>query len=486
MTALTIVTLILRVLLAAVFAVAGAAKLADRTGTVKAVVEFGGPRRLAPAIAIGLPLIELLVAGLLLIPSTAAVGAAAALILLVLFTAVVGRSLVRGDAPECHCFGQLHSSPAGGRTLARNGVLAALAAVALVGSLSDDVASPVAWLTRLDAAELIAVAVSAAALAVLGMGTIAFVSLMRSYGAVLVRLDRIEATLADAGIEVDHSEDAPRIGLEPGTPAPWFLATTPAGSGLSRDDLLTAGLPLLLLFTSPDCGPCAALLPDAARWQREHAGELTVAFASDGSAEAVGAEAGEFELDHVLVDEGAELYASFNANGTPSAVLISPDGSIASWVASGREAIETLLEQALETPEGAEGLPVGTEAPEIELRSLDGDVVPVSALRGRDTVLLFWNPGCGFCRSMHEGLLAWEAAANGDTPQLVIVSSGDEEETRQDGFGSLVLLDDAFTAGSAFGADGTPMAVLVDAEGKVASDVVAGAEAVLALTNRRV
>jgi len=36
-------------------------------------------------------------------------------------------------------------------------------------------------------------------------------------------------------------------------------------------------------------------------------------------------------------------------------------------------------------------------------------------------------------------------------------------------------------AGQAFGASGTPMAVLVDAEGRIASPVVAGAAAVLAL-----
>jgi hypothetical protein len=45
----------------------------------------------------------------------------------------------------------------------------------------------------------------------------------------------------------------------------------------------------------------------------------------------------------------------------------------------------------------------------------------------------------------------------------------------------VVLLDEQYAAGGAFGAAGTPMAVLLDAEGRVASPIAAGVEAVLAL-----
>jgi hypothetical protein len=44
-----------------------------------------------------------------------------------------------------------------------------------------------------------------------------------------------------------------------------------------------------------------------------------------------------------------------------------------------------------------------------------------------------------------------------------------------------VLLDQNFAAGRAFGASGTPSAVLVDAEGKVASEVAVGAAGVMGL-----
>ena len=49
------------------------------------------------------------------------------------------------------------------------------------------------------------------------------------------------------------------------------------------------------------------------------------------------------------------------------------------------------------------------------------------------------------------------------------------------GLTSPMLLDQQFAVGRAFGASGTPSAVLVDAEGKVASEVAVGAPAVLEL-----
>ena len=114
------ICLALRLILAATFVVAGVAKLGDREGSRQAVSEFGLPDRLAGPISIMVPLAELAAAALLIGTSTARVGAALALALLVAFCAAIARSMLRGEAPECHCFGQLHSAPAGPKTLARN------------------------------------------------------------------------------------------------------------------------------------------------------------------------------------------------------------------------------------------------------------------------------------------------------------------------------------------------------------------------------
>jgi hypothetical protein len=46
---------------------------------------------------------------------------------------------------------------------------------------------------------------------------------------------------------------------------------------------------------------------------------------------------------------------------------------------------------------------------------------------------------------------------------------------------SRLVLDQTFRAATAFGATGTPMAVLLDEDGRVASEVAVGAQAVLGL-----
>jgi len=478
-----LLVLIARLVLAVVFAVAGVTKLVDRKGTRQAVTAFGAPKSSAGVLAVALPLAELAVAGLLLPATTALLGALGALLLLGVFTAAVAASLARGEAPECHCFGQLHSAPASSKTLARNTGLIGLAAFALAGTLAAPSTSATAWIADLDGTGIVALAVVAAAALLVSAGAVGFTSLLRSYGQVLTRLERVEAVLVEAGIELEDDAKA-ELGLEPGTPAPTFTLESVDGETVTLDALTAAGVPALLVFTSPHCGPCAQLLPTAAAWQREHSGELVIAFLSDGSPQEVLAEAAEFELENVLVDVDRRVYEAYQAAGTPGAALVAADGRVASWLASGARAIERLVADVLaQGTDDEHGLEVGTDAPALELADLDGGRVSLAELRGRESLLLFWNPECGFCRGMHGGLLEWERKSNGVTPQLVVVSSGDAESTRAEGFRSRVLLDEAFAAGEAFHAAGTPMAVLLDAEGKIASRVAAGAEAVLALAH---
>src|ERR671939_1059905 len=121
-----------RLLLAVVFAMAGLAKLADRAGSRQALVGFGLPAVLAAPLGILLPLAELAVAVALLPAAWAWWGALGALALLLLFVAGISFNLARGRTPDCHCFGQLHSEPVGWPTLARNGILAAVAAFVVV------------------------------------------------------------------------------------------------------------------------------------------------------------------------------------------------------------------------------------------------------------------------------------------------------------------------------------------------------------------
>jgi thiol-disulfide isomerase/thioredoxin len=97
-----------------------------------------------------------------------------------------------------------------------------------------------------------------------------------------------------------------------------------------------------------------------------------------------------------------------------------------------------------------------------------------------ESVVLFWNPDCGFCRAIADDLRAYEAAHDESAPRLLVISTGTAEATRSEGFRSPVALDSA-QAANAFDAHGTPMAVRITANGQIASPVAQGADQVLEL-----
>ena len=75
-------------------------------------------------------------------------------------------------------------------------------------------------------------------------------------------------------------------------------------------------------------------------------------------------------------------------------------------------------------------------------------------------------------------LKAWEEDPPGEcsqAPSGLCRHGGGQQGA---GPNSTTVLDQQFTAGRAFGASGTPSAVLVDAEGRIASEVAVGAPAV--------
>src|SRR5436190_9813873 len=115
------VVVLSRIVLAVVFATAGVGKLLDLEGSRRAVRDFGVPDGLANAAGLLLPIVELAVAVGLIFAPTAQWAGAAALLLLLLFIGGITNALRHGVAPDCHCFGQIHSEPAGKGTLIRNG-----------------------------------------------------------------------------------------------------------------------------------------------------------------------------------------------------------------------------------------------------------------------------------------------------------------------------------------------------------------------------
>jgi peroxiredoxin len=316
---------VVRILLALVFVVAGVAKLLDLGGSRRAIAGFGVPAALARPLGLALPLTELAIASTLLVAATSRYAAMAAAALLAVFSAAIGISLVRGRRLDCHCFGRLHSAPAGWATLARNLVLVGVAA-----TLALAPGGAPTWLHVGGAALVVAV----------GGQALLWVALLRRYGRALRQIDELETA-------TDPRPDQKPV-LEVGAEAPHFELPGLDGAPVTLTDLLTGARRVILVATDERCGACTALYPEIARWQQELRDQVAVVVLGGGSPEKLRAVAEEHELDAVLLADRPTLGA-YGMHGTPSALLIDPDVRIASPVRYGGLDIEALVLDAVES-----------------------------------------------------------------------------------------------------------------------------------------
>jgi peroxiredoxin len=286
--------------------------------------DFDVPGRLIDSFVLLLPLAELAAATALVFPTTARWGAAGSLLLLALFVVGLTRVLRRGEAPDCHCFGQLHSKPASWTTVARNLVLAIPAAyVALTGPGP----SLTSWVASTNATDLWLIAIGALA----ALTTTACVLLWRENR-------RLRST----------DGRAVTVPRQIGALAPQFSLPSATGRVVSLQDLLANDRACVLTFVSPGCGPCAALLPELARWYDTVTERLALTLVTPGEAIQAEALAREHALTDVLIDEQATVMHAYGVWGTPSAILVASDGTVRSTPVDGRVAIESLIRLALQ------------------------------------------------------------------------------------------------------------------------------------------
>jgi len=427
---------VLRVILAGVFALAGATKLLDRRGSRQSLQDFGVPTRLIPALAVALPVVELVTALALLPQATAIYGAIGAAALLCAFIGAVSVSLLRGRRPDCHCFGQLHSEPIGWQVLARNGALLFAALFVIVQGWPTGGAGAGDWLLSLTPVWRTVVA-----------------GLIIGIAAYTFRATRQAQAPRDAPLVPDwHSS-----GIPIGQPAPEFSLPDLDGTFVTLSMLRAPGKPVLLVFIDPHCNPCMALLPDIAQWQRELTALVTVAVISRGTPEANRAKLAGHTIDRVLLQKDREVTKALGVPFTPGAVLVRADGTMGNLPAPGDKAVRQMM-AGLAASGGKWRFDVGSPAPDFSLPDLAERVVDLAQLRGRATVLLFWDPGCTYCQQLLGHIRFWEARQLADRPQLLVVSAGDASANAGLGFNSPVVLDHGFATGSRYGVAGTPAA----------------------------
>jgi uncharacterized membrane protein YphA (DoxX/SURF4 family) len=323
------VDVIARVVLAAVFITAGVGKLIDLDGSRKAMRDFGVPESVADAFGLLLPIAELVIAVTLIFRPTAQWAALAAFVLLLAFIAGIANAMRKGEAPDCHCFGQIRSEPAGRGTLIRNGVLAVIALIVLIDGGGPAIDTWVRGRSTGTAVGILA-AIVAVALAV------AFWQQRKKNAQLTQRLAQAEAN--------QRNKIAP--GAPVGTPAPETPLRNLDDMPVSLAEL-RRGRPQLLVFVSPGCGSCQELYPDLRRWQLGLQERIAVTLISGGHTEDNLYMREEHGLDDVLLQDNTEFVDAWHIRGTPTAILLDPDGRVASGPAESVFAIEPLVRAVL-------------------------------------------------------------------------------------------------------------------------------------------
>ena len=137
-----------------------------------------------------------------------------------------------------------------------------------------------------------------------------------------------------------------RDGLAPGQRAPDFTLPDLEGRPVSLVDF--RGLPLLLIFGSPTCVPCRALIPDLNVLASERREELRVLFLSQGRVDDTRRFASEAAVQvPVAAHPDDDLPGKYKARVTPFAFLIDGEGIIrAKGLANNRDHLDLLLRMA--------------------------------------------------------------------------------------------------------------------------------------------
>lgn len=144
-----------------------------------------------------------------------------------------------------------------------------------------------------------------------------------------------------------------RQGIPAGSRAPSFDLPDLNGRRVSLEDY--RGRRVLVVFSDPECGPCDAVAPELARFDREHRdGGLVVLMVSRGDPEENRRKAAEHGIEFpVVIQPGWRLSKKYGTFATPAAFLVDERRMIAREVARGGPEILRLAREGLAAREEA-------------------------------------------------------------------------------------------------------------------------------------
>ena len=484
--------LILRLVLAGVFCVAGMAKLFDPAGSEKAFADFGVPKSIAKTFVYLLPAIELLIAVSLLFVSTSWFAAIGASGILTIFTVAMLYQMAKGNAPDCHCFGQIHSEPVGRSSVLRNAAMIALAGFLVVQGQSGQGFS----LIRSDQ-DVLTVVLGLTIVAMLSAGLMFLKRISDQQTQIMRRIELMELVARDGGTVEREEMSHPHEGLPIGAVVSDFAVPNLRGEVFTLADVRADNKPTLFVFISPNCTPCKALIPEFEQWQTDLGGKVELVFVSSGKADENAEKFAGPVADSLLLQKDREFAELVKARWTPTAVLMDANGRIASHVAAGDTAIRALVGQVKNEDLSREfayftngnghshTTKIGESVPQFSVVDISGHEITSDYFRNKQTLVAFWSLTCGYCEQMIDDLREWDKTKGMDAPGLIVFSDGDDEANEILGLKSPVVTDAGHKTSAGFGMFGTPSAVLVNEEGKIVSETAVGASDIWSLIGKR-
>lgn len=333
------VLVVLPLTLIVVLIASGLLKLPQADRTLASFEGFGLPTWLRQRwVAIAFPLGEVILGLVILLASgwIAVVALAAALALMLTYLVLVAISVSRGNDVDCNCFGALSTAPLSWRAVVRNSVLVAVAS----GALADPVASAgvLARLAGFSAADwlwLLAVAVVATVLLVLGSGAVGGSA---TAGNTAAADDRTAELLTDP--------EARAV-----IPADVIYVTPDLEPVRLRNRVVTHRKTTVLFAVRVGCGACGPVLNALDGWSRRLGEDAQVIALTESSAEAVAAQYP--DALPFMGYAGAEAWKALGIRSTPSAILLAGDGTIASEPVSGSVQIAEQMEALVESVEAS-------------------------------------------------------------------------------------------------------------------------------------
>jgi peroxiredoxin len=321
-----------------------------------------------------------------------------------------------------------------------------------------------------------------------------FYQIVKQQGRILLRLDQIERNAQAARTNPEKPvEEAEPAGLPVETVFPAFSFPDVSGKTVVLEEF--RGKRVLLVNWNFQCGFCDSITTELTRLEsafEKHNTQLVLL--AHGDAQSNRNEAAKRGLKcRMLLRTDQETAEPFDHEGTPVAYLLDELGRVAAPVARGKDQVLSLAwelagEKTGVSPSGELRSELGTDFPAFQFPDLRGGMVALGDFRGHRVLLVHWNFDCGFCSTLAPELARFETRLEERNVRLVLLAKGDAESNRERaaalGLTCRILLLQGREKPQPFEHRGTPVAYLLDEEGRIAAPFASGRDEVLSLARQ--